>query len=190
LVRLTAGDQPDSVPFSLAKMKALPPLTPFWVTWNVAPLLKTMPVGLDGPALPGGIATTRVCGTPLPSYRVEVALPLFATQTKPVGLKAMPQALTRLGRRVRRPLPLSATRVRVANALAMVGVTAAGVMELIGIVAAATAGYEGGGQGGAEQAGLEAGGRFGWMRMMNSFWAGEAKGKGIPLMPSRPCKVQ
>ena len=58
-----------------------------------------MPVGFDVPALPGGIATTRVCGTPLPSYRGEVALPLFATQTKPVGLKAMPQAFCSTGSR-------------------------------------------------------------------------------------------
>jgi hypothetical protein len=121
------------VPFSLAKMKALPPLTPFWVTWKVAPLLKTMPVGLEAPALPGGIATTRDCGTPFPSYSVELALPLFATQTKPAGLKAMPQALISFGSVCSAPEPLSATSARVTKLLASVGVDACGGVELIGM---------------------------------------------------------
>src|SRR5450755_1659833 len=56
-----------------------------------------MPVGAALPELPGGIATTSDCGRPLPSKSVEVDVPLFATQTKPCGLKAMPQALTRCG---------------------------------------------------------------------------------------------
>src|SRR5471032_1496363 len=78
------------VPLSLANRKGLAPVLPFCVSWKSWLPLKTMPVGESG------VATTSVCGTPLPSYSVEVLLPLLATQTKPVGLKAMPQALTRL----------------------------------------------------------------------------------------------
>jgi hypothetical protein len=48
-------------------MKALIPVNPACVTGNPAVPLKTMPVGLAGPAVPAGTATIRDCGTPLPS---------------------------------------------------------------------------------------------------------------------------
>src|SRR5512140_2748060 len=95
LVPFTLGDQPEIVPASPAKMKMLLPLTAFCVTLNVGLPLNTMPVGRAGPAEPGGIATTRDCRTPVPSYNVEVELPALATQTKAAGLKATPQPLTR-----------------------------------------------------------------------------------------------
>src|SRR5437764_261313 len=83
-VMFTPGDQPEIVPPSPAKMNALAPLTPPWLTANADEPLNTIPVGLAGPATPAGIETTSDCG-----------VPLLATQTKPCGLNAMPQALTR-----------------------------------------------------------------------------------------------
>jgi hypothetical protein len=74
-----------------------------------------MPVGA------GGVATTRDCGTPLPSYRVDLSLPLAATQTKPCGLKARPQTLTRLGSLGVAPPAVSETRLVMPKALMVVG---------------------------------------------------------------------
>src|SRR6476661_6421127 len=82
-------------PPSPAKMKMLAPETPPWPTAKPSPPLKTMPVGFALPPWPGGTATTSDCGTPLPSYSVDVAVALSATQTNPCGLNAMPQPLTR-----------------------------------------------------------------------------------------------
>src|SRR5690349_1106326 len=93
----TPGDQPDSVPPRPAKMKALAPDMPLAVTMKSEWPLKTMPVGLALPAVPGGIDTTSDCGTPAPSYSVEVELDRFATQTKARGLKTTPHASTRVG---------------------------------------------------------------------------------------------
>ena len=62
----TAGDQPDTVPASPTKMKALAPVDPPCVTWNPCVPLKTIPVGLALPAMPAGMATIRDWGTPLP----------------------------------------------------------------------------------------------------------------------------
>src|SRR5438445_8273030 len=96
----TLGAQPAITPSSVAKMKRLPPgAPPFKLTGKlVAALtgLNTMPVGLPPVfALGVGICTTSDSGVPLPLYNVEVPLPLLATHTGPVGLKAIPQALTR-----------------------------------------------------------------------------------------------
>src|ERR1700710_1342483 len=95
LVMFTPGDQPEIVPAMLAKMNGLAPVVAPCVTVKPVVLLNTMPVGPAGPAAPGGIATTSVCGTPLPSYRVEFDVPASATHTKPFGLNATPQPLTR-----------------------------------------------------------------------------------------------
>src|SRR5450830_1818222 len=113
-LRLTAGDQPDTP----TKMKAAAPVTAFCVTLKSCVPLKTMPVGWASPAAPAGMATTRDCGTPLPSYKVEKLLPLSLTQKKPVGLKATPQALTRWESVCGAVMVPSETRVLVANLLA------------------------------------------------------------------------
>src|SRR5579885_842268 len=44
-----------------------------------------------------GMSTTSGTMLPAPSYSVDTPLPLSAIQTGPKGLKAMPQALMRLG---------------------------------------------------------------------------------------------
>src|SRR4051794_10693522 len=78
------------MPPSVANRKGLAPRLPPLVNMKSVLLpLKTIPVGL------GGVLTTRDCGTPLPSYRVELSVPLSATQPKPLGLKAPPQAFPR-----------------------------------------------------------------------------------------------
>src|ERR1700730_18362138 len=74
----------------------VPLLPPLDTTKSVLPL-KTMPVGFAGPDATAGMVTISDCGTPLPSYRVEVCVPLFATQTTPFGLNTMPQPFFRLG---------------------------------------------------------------------------------------------
>src|SRR5438270_623202 len=51
-VMFTVGDQPVIVPPSPAKMNTLAPLRPPCVTTNDADPLKTIPVGLAGPAPP------------------------------------------------------------------------------------------------------------------------------------------
>ena len=93
----TPGDQPAIVPPSPTKMNTLAPLLPACVTAKSVEPLKTMPVGSALPAVPGGIDTTSDCRAPLPSYKVDFELPSSATQTKPCGLKAMPQPLIRFG---------------------------------------------------------------------------------------------
>src|SRR3954471_17397124 len=95
LFKSTPGLHAEIVPDSPAKMNGLGPLALFALSTKLLPPLKTSPVGLPGPAVPAGIATTSDCATPLPSYSVEVDVPLSATQTKPCGLNATPQALTR-----------------------------------------------------------------------------------------------
>src|SRR5579859_1942361 len=69
-------------------------------TKSVLPLYSTTPLGLAsaGPLpvpCPCGRLTTRDWGLPLPSYRVEVWVPLLATHTGPAGSKAMPQGFIR-----------------------------------------------------------------------------------------------
>ena len=86
-----------------------------WVARNVLPPLKTMPVGLPwvAPAL-GGIVTTSCCGTPLPSYSVDLPVSAFATQTKPNGLKAIPHELMRFASWCSATLGSSETSLRTA----------------------------------------------------------------------------
>src|SRR6185295_1140193 len=96
-VGFTVGDHAASVPACPAQMKRLGALVPPWLTAKSFEPLKTMPVGFASPALPAGIETTSDCGTPLPSYSVDLEVSLSATHTKPWGLNAMPQPLTRFG---------------------------------------------------------------------------------------------
>src|SRR4051812_729918 len=89
-------DHPEIVPPSPAKIKALGAVMPLWVIWKSWLALKTIPVGLAEPPRPAGMETTKDCGTPLPSYRVDFDVPLSATQAKAVGLNARPQPFFRL----------------------------------------------------------------------------------------------
>src|SRR5262245_9283192 len=86
------GAQAAITPFSVAKMNRLGFLVASTVlgAWKSAEPLKTIPVGL-----PPGIVTTNDCLLPSPSYSVDLPVPLSAIQTKPLGLKAIPQAFTR-----------------------------------------------------------------------------------------------
>src|SRR5439155_24562568 len=95
LCRFTPGDHATSVPTSPTKMNALVPVPRPCVIWKPLVPLNTMPVGAASPALPAGIETTSDCAMPLPSYSVAVDVPLFATQTKPAGLNAIPHGFTR-----------------------------------------------------------------------------------------------
>src|SRR5690349_5369222 len=92
-----------------------------------------MPVGEAGPPAPGGIATTSDCATPLPSYSVDVLLPRLLTHTNAAGLKATPQAFTRLTSTWTAPPRLeSATSLPIEYAVAAgtVDVVVAGVVEV------------------------------------------------------------
>ncbi len=81
--------QPWIVPASVAKMKRDATCLPATVTGKPDPPLKTVPVG------PPGTVTTRACGRPVPSYRVELFVPWFATHHGVVGPATRPQPLTR-----------------------------------------------------------------------------------------------
>jgi hypothetical protein len=87
---------------------------------KLAEPLKTMPVGAAGPAWPGGIATTSDCGTPLPSYSVDVDVPVALTRTKPCGSNAIPQPSTRLASTFGAPVTF-ATSTRATYPLQAVG---------------------------------------------------------------------
>src|SRR5215467_4859599 len=100
-------------------------------------VLPTIPVGSKGTAAAeGGRCTTSGvpagCGTPFPSYRVDVSVWLFATQTGAVGKNTMPQGLTRLASTVAVPLAASATRFLAANTVA--GLTVS-VTDMVLVVA-------------------------------------------------------
>src|SRR5262249_1866441 len=60
------------------------------------PALNTIPVGFPcAPPTPGMVTTRPAFFLPVPSYSVDLPVPLSATQTNPCGLKATPQPLTR-----------------------------------------------------------------------------------------------
>src|SRR5882672_1199201 len=97
LVTSTFGFQPAMVPSSVENRK-----TERWPgTTSKAPLkaLKTVPVGADAPSCPlgGGIVTTRLCASPVPSYRVESPVPLSEIHQGEPEDRDMPQAFTRFG---------------------------------------------------------------------------------------------
>src|SRR3954453_12720224 len=84
------------MPSSVTKMKRAGPAVLPPPSTNAADALYTIPVGLPPSGVVGvGICTTSEAATPLPSYNVDVPLPLLATHTKPNGLNARPHALTR-----------------------------------------------------------------------------------------------
>ena len=96
-------------------MKRLGPVATPFVTAKSAELLKTMPVGMPcPPPVAAGTDTTRLFGTPLPSY--STALPASAefTQTKPSGLNATPQPSIRFGSMLSAGTEPSDTRLRTA----------------------------------------------------------------------------
>src|SRR5574337_857115 len=102
----TLADQPAIMPPSPSKTNAAAADLPPALTTKSVLGLKTMPVGSKStPPAPCGSATTRGaasgCGLPFPSYSVDVALWLLATQTGDVGPNAIPQALTSLASVVR-----------------------------------------------------------------------------------------
>src|SRR5689334_17384745 len=87
VVRFTLGAQPASVPPSVTKMKRAGPLTGpldvLMVTTKSLPPAYTMPVGALCSAPAPGIVTTSDCGLPVPSYRVDLPVPLSDTHTGP-----------------------------------------------------------------------------------------------------------
>src|SRR5262249_9295809 len=93
----TTALQPKMPPSSVANRKRLGAATPFLAIAKPAPSLKTVPVGLPSAGRADGIVTTSGTGCPRPSRRSETPLPLSPNQKGPVGLKAMPQGLTRFG---------------------------------------------------------------------------------------------
>src|SRR6185369_11557073 len=101
VVRFTFGAQPASVPPSVTKMNREGPLTVpvdvVMLTTKSFPPANTTPVGAECSPPAPGIVTTRGCGLPVPSYKVDFPVPLSDTQTGPFGLKATPHPLTRFG---------------------------------------------------------------------------------------------
>src|SRR5215472_17577726 len=93
-----------------------------------------MPEGLNGtlPAPLGKFTTSGPpCGLPLPSYRVEVWVPLLETHTGVWGQNTIPQGLTRLASVVTAPRPgVSVTRLVNEKVLAAFTVSIA-VMETV-----------------------------------------------------------
>ncbi len=89
-----------------------------------------MPVGSAGPADGGGIATTKDCLTPAPSYSVDVCVWLLATHIGPVGASASPQGLMRLGSVAAAITEPSETRLVCEKAVAAFTVSAAVCMVL------------------------------------------------------------
>ena len=89
--------QPEIVPSSVANRKRLGAVTPLAEMANPGPPLKTVPVGLaPDPSAEGTVTVSGTTCAP-PSKRLETPVPLSANQNGPVGLKEMPQGLTRLG---------------------------------------------------------------------------------------------
>src|SRR5579862_8340466 len=101
----TFGFQPAIVPSSVAKRKKAGPETPsFEITKSVdvgSSVLKAWPVGAPtapAPAEAGaGIATTRGCGLPAPSYSVVTPAWLSETQMGVPGPTDVPHGFLRLG---------------------------------------------------------------------------------------------
>ena len=86
---------PEIVPSSVQNMKdaALPAAT----LKDVALPLNSTPVTAPEELLPGGpgIDTTSAFGVPVPSYNVDVPVPLLPIQNGLVPLNPLPQAFTR-----------------------------------------------------------------------------------------------
>jgi hypothetical protein len=97
VVGRTLGDQPAMVPASVAHMNSALLVAPFALIWKSVLVLNTMPVGPPArPFAAAGMLTTSDCGTPLPSYSVDLLVVLSDTHITPVGLNAMPQPFCRL----------------------------------------------------------------------------------------------
>ena len=96
-------------------------------------LLRITPVG--APCAPFAPGMVTVVGTfvPFPLYTVEVPVPLLATQSRPVGPKAMPHGFTRFGSIVV-AMPWSATSAARVNWLS--GVTMATTLRSLSLHAA------------------------------------------------------
>src|SRR5664280_3742597 len=78
---------------------------------SVVPL-KTCPVGVPvSTPFPEGMVTTSACGVPAALYRVESPVPLSEIHQGPVGLKDIPQALTRLASVLTLMLTMSEVRI-------------------------------------------------------------------------------
>src|SRR3569832_1030536 len=99
-----------------------------------------MPVGVAAPAPPGGTLTTSDCGTPVPSYSVDLFVPASLTHTKAAGLNATPHAFTRFAS-ANAPctgLPaalLSTTRFVIAYAVTVAVVLVVGATLGVGVAA-------------------------------------------------------
>src|SRR5208283_4453811 len=98
-------------------MNSAAPLDPLALTAKSVVAFATMPVGLKGtlPA-PAGRVTTFApeadSAFPLPSYKVEVCVPLLATHTASPGAIDTPHGLMRFGSTFRAEVPAaSATRL-------------------------------------------------------------------------------
>src|SRR5215475_3929003 len=132
----TSFDQPAIMPPSPQKMNSAAADLPAADTTKSALVLPTIPVGSKvTPPLEGGRLTTSAlpagCGTPLPSYSVDVSEWLLATQTGAVGRNTIPHGFTRWVSTVALPLALSATSVLAANAVAGLTVNDADIMKVL-----------------------------------------------------------
>src|SRR5690348_3811302 len=124
------------MPPSPEKMNSAAPDLPAALTTKSVVVLPTIPVGSKvAPPLEAGRWTTSAlpagCGTPLPSYSVDVSLWLLATQTGAVGRNTIPQGFTSSLSTVALPLAVSATRFLAANAVAGLTVSDADIMKLL-----------------------------------------------------------
>src|SRR5690242_20227451 len=101
----TFGFQPAIVPSSVAKRKKAGPETPsFLITKSdevLSSVLNACPVGAPAAPFPAdggaGIAPTRGCGLPAPSYSVVTPAWLSETQIGVPGPTEVPQGFFRLG---------------------------------------------------------------------------------------------
>src|SRR4029077_2623088 len=101
----TFGFQPAIVPSSVANRKKAGPETPFFAITKSDELgskvLNACPVGAATAPLPAeggaGIATTRGCGLPAPSYSVVTPAGLSDTQIGVPGLTDVPHGFFRFG---------------------------------------------------------------------------------------------
>src|ERR1700737_2918546 len=97
--------QPEIVPSSVANRKTAG--LPLGSANSCVPL-KIVPVGvpwLPGPALAGGIVTTRPCGTPAPLSNVASPVPLSDTHHGDPALRESPHGFTRFASLLGAPDP-------------------------------------------------------------------------------------
>src|SRR4051812_2821386 len=87
----TFGFHPRIVPDSPANRNSDGPESPMCETTKPDPPLKTVPVGAPN------TFTTNGSGVPVPSYNVEVSVPLFATHQGVCGPATSPHAFLRFG---------------------------------------------------------------------------------------------